>query len=544
LNSLRYSFASGIAGRAAEEAAVRKQAKADGATSHWRGATIRTGFRRLITFITCAAVLAGLSPEPVRAQAPPPSPPASEGAEGQTFSVEQLDALLAPVALYPDDLLMQLLMASIYPLQVIEAARWVEEPANKALKGDALTQALNAKNWDPSVKSLVPFPQVLEMMNAKLDWLQQLGYAMMVQQAEVMDSIQRLRRQAQSAGNLQSTPQQVVRTEGTTVVIQPAQPDAVYVPTYNPSQVYGTWPYPSYPPASLPPPAGYYPGAVLATGLAFGAAAAVTAGLWGWARPNWGGGYADVNVNRYNSINANRAQITNSTWRAPGAARPGGIGMRPPAGPVGRPTARPPGGLPANAIGRGNVRVPGNVVRPPARVGQGSRAPISPATRPGGGQGLRQAGRPGAGQGVGRPGGGQEFGQANRPGGGQGLRQAGRSGAGQGAGRPGGGQRFGEANRPGGRQESGQRSRPSGGGGFGQADRFGGGGGSPGAFNRMNEGRSAGQFSNRGAQSRQASFQQRGGGGGGGGRSGGFGGARAGGGGGGGRGGGGGGRRR
>src|SRR5579871_1216189 len=133
--------------------------------------------------------------------------PAAAPATAQTYNTEQLDALLAPIALYPDALLTQVLMASTYPLQVVEAQRWVEVPANKALTGDALSKALEAQPWDPSVKSLVPFPQALAMMNANLDWMQQLGYAFADQQADVFDSVQRLRRQAQAAGNLQSSSQ-------------------------------------------------------------------------------------------------------------------------------------------------------------------------------------------------------------------------------------------------------------------------------------------------------------------------------------------------
>ena len=234
---------------------------------------------------------------------------------------------MASIALYPDDLLTQLLMASTFPLEVVAAARWVEDPAHKSLSGDALVKALEAEPWDPSVKSLVPFPVVLATMNSNLTWLQQLGYAFATQQADVFAAVQRLRRLAQANDKLESSPQQVVSTQQVTVeppagssqpptqqeviVIQPAQSDTVYVPSYNPAAVYGSsWPYPSYPPYYAAPPPGYYFGTALATGLAFAAGAAVVGGLWGWASPGWGGGYANVNVNRYNNINANRSQIT------------------------------------------------------------------------------------------------------------------------------------------------------------------------------------------------------------------------------------------
>jgi hypothetical protein len=421
--------------------------------------------RHLLSAITCAAVVIGTTPAPLRAQ---PAPPA-QTAEAEGYSAEQLDSLLAPIALYPDELLTQVLMAAVYPLEVVEAARWAENPANKSLTGDALTKALTPVSWDPSVKSLVPFPQVLTMMNSQLDWTQQLGYAMAVQQGDVMASIQRLRRQAQIAGQLKTTEQQVVRSEGQTIIIAPAQPSVVYVPSYNPSVVYGTWPYPSYPPVYYPPPPGYAVGSALLTGLAFGTGVAITAGLWGWARPNWGGGYMNVNVNRYNNINVNRAQINNSTWRANTVAnRPGGAGFRAPAGgPVGRPARA--GGLPANSVGRSNVSVPGNVVRPPGGMGPGNRPAIGQGNRPNPAQGIGQGNRPNAGQGIG---------QGNRP-------NAGQGGIGQGN-RP-------QVNRPAAAQRPAQPARPAGG------------GRSPPAFNNIKDGGAAKQYGNRGAQSRQVS---------------------------------------
>ena len=160
------------------------------------------------------------------------------------------------------------------------------------------------------------------------------------------------------------------------------------MPVYNPAVVYGAWPYPAYPPVYLPPPPGYAVGTALLTGLAFGTGVAISAGLWGWARPNWGGGNVNVNVNRFNTINVNRPPINNSNWRPVGAVgQPSGGGFRPPMGPVGAPVR--PGGLPANAIGRKSVTVPGNVVaRPPGSPGS--------INRPGVGQGG--ASRPSLGQ--------------------------------------------------------------------------------------------------------------------------------------------------
>src|ERR1022692_7300 len=145
----------------------------------------------------------------------------------------ELDALLAPIALYPDQLLSQVLMASTYPLEVVEAARFVK--ANPNLKGPALDDALKDKTWDASVLSLSSFPQVLDMMSEKLDWMQRLGDAFLTDEAAVMQTVQGLRTRAQQAGNLQSTEQQNVIVQEKTIIIQPAQPQYLYVPVYNPT---------------------------------------------------------------------------------------------------------------------------------------------------------------------------------------------------------------------------------------------------------------------------------------------------------------------
>ena len=166
--------------------------------------------------IVHAAMPASAPAQPAPGAVPPPpsaQPATTEPTSAQPYSNEQLDALLAPIALYPDPLLTQVLMASTYPLQVVEASRWLEDPAHKSLTGDELTRALNPQPWDASVKSLVPFPVVLATLNNNLDWMQQLGYAFATQQADVFDAIQRLRVQAQANGSLQSSQHQVVRAE-------------------------------------------------------------------------------------------------------------------------------------------------------------------------------------------------------------------------------------------------------------------------------------------------------------------------------------------
>ena len=209
-----------------------------------------------------------------------PVPAAAASPAQDLLKAEQLDQLLAPIALYPDNLLAQTLMASTYPLEVVEASRWADE--NKNLKGDQLKTAVDGQTWDESVKSLVATPSVLSMMSTKLSWTQKLGDAVLAQQPDVMDSVQRLRARAQASKKLETTKEQKVsvKTEQNkqVIVIEPAQPDTVYVPYYNPSVVYGAWPYAAYPPYYFPPAPGYYAGAALATGLAFGAGVAL--GAW------------------------------------------------------------------------------------------------------------------------------------------------------------------------------------------------------------------------------------------------------------------------
>ena len=252
----------------------------------------------------------------VQAQAPAPAAPAPAPAATsvpasteKTFSQEELDQLVAPIALYPDALLAQALMASTYPLDVVSAERWVK--ANPGLKDKALEDALQNQPWDPSVKSLCVFPQVLTMMSEKLDWTQKLGDAFLAQQADVMNTAQSLRQKAVAQGSLQDSEQQKVITtqeNSTTVIkIEPTKPEVVYVPTYNPTVVYGAWPYPAYPPYYYYPP-GYVAGGAL---LGFTAGVIVGGALWG--NCNWGRGDVNVNVNRYN--NFNRTNVSNSNWQ-------------------------------------------------------------------------------------------------------------------------------------------------------------------------------------------------------------------------------------
>lgn len=216
------------------------------------------------------------------------APAAAQTAE-PGYSQDELDQLLAPVAIYPDQLLTQILIAATYPLEVVEAARFVQQNPN--LRGDALDQALAERNWDPSVQSLAAYPQVLAMMNDKLEWTQRLGDAFLVDQPRMMDTVQSLRQKAVVAGNLQSTPQLTVTTQDDAIVIDTPQPDVVYVPVYNPLLIYGPWWAPAYPPWFWCPPLVYaYPFCPVYTiGIFFGAPWPIWYNHWGWARPHWRG---------------------------------------------------------------------------------------------------------------------------------------------------------------------------------------------------------------------------------------------------------------
>src|SRR6516225_7894301 len=242
----------------------------------------------------------------------------------------QLEQLVAPIALYPDALLSQVLMASTYPLEVVAAARWAQ--ANSGVTGKALEDAVQKQSWDPSVKALTAVPQTLQMMNDKLDWTRDLGDAFLAQQADVVQAVQRLRQRADDAGNLKTTEQQkIIKTAraeaappsvGTpspptgpapqssvapeyVYTIESVNPDEYYVPVYDPGVVYGAWPYPDYAPFYW-----YPPGWVGRGVLAFATGVVVGAAIWGGI--DWWRRRVDINVNRYNSFN--RTNIVNRNW--------------------------------------------------------------------------------------------------------------------------------------------------------------------------------------------------------------------------------------
>jgi hypothetical protein len=434
---------------------------------------IEMALLRLAAFVFALMVLA---PAMGIAQTPSSPAPASTAAD-QLLKPGELDALVAPIALYPDTLLSLVLMASTYPLEVIQADRWVKE--HKKLKGDELKTAVDKESWDESVKSLVATPDVLKMMSDKLSWTQKLGDAVLAQQADVMDAIQRLRTKADANNKLTSTKQQTVtkrQEQGRQVItIEPTDPEMLYVPYYDPGVVYGAWPYPEYPPYYWGYP-GYIGAGLIATGLAFGAGWAL--GNWGSGGNYWGGGVnwgnGNINVNRprVNPLNGNnwrhrpehrqgvrynngnvrqkfggnrggaqnrmdfRGRGGNQVLR-PGGERPG-TGQRPGAGQ--RPSAgqRPGGGKPSAgqrpSKGKPSAKRPSGGKRAAQRPSGGRRGGNALGNIGSGRVAHRSSarGRASIGGGGFRGGGGR--GGGFRGGGGGGFRGGGRGGGGRGGG--------------------------------------------------------------------------------------------------------------
>src|SRR6185295_3553844 len=246
------------------------------------------------------------------------APAQAQQSTASPLSKAQLEQLVAPIALHPDPLLSQMLMASTYPTEVVQAARWAKE--HPGVSGTALEDAMQKQPWDPSVKAMAAVPQALQMMSDKLDWTQQLGDAFLGQQEELLAAVQRLRQRAEAAGHLKSTEQQTVKTvqaptgpgtptgAGATpmIAIEPANPEYLSVPVYDPRVVYGAWPYPDYEPYYWYP-AGFTGGGV----LAFATAAAIGSAIWG--NLDWRRNRVDINVNRFNQFN--RTKIADNAWR-------------------------------------------------------------------------------------------------------------------------------------------------------------------------------------------------------------------------------------
>jgi hypothetical protein len=254
--------------------------------------------QQILAFMVAIGLLFVTMPQNLAAQdAQAPAQDAQAATPAYTTQTpDQLDQLVAPIALYPDSLVAQILAASTFPAEAVEADRWLQ--ANPNLKGDDLAKAVDQQTWDPSVKALTAFPSVLANMDKNLSWASSLGDAYYNQQSDVMDAIQRMRQKAQQAGNLKDTAQQTVQTQGSNIVIQPADPDVVYVPAYDPWAIYG---YPIAPwPFWYNYPGIWFGGPYLSFGLGFGIGFYGGYG-WGWHNwgANWGGHSLVYNHNTY-----------------------------------------------------------------------------------------------------------------------------------------------------------------------------------------------------------------------------------------------------
>lgn len=288
----------------------------------------RMGERSLVSLLSLALLFATWpqnlwAHQEAQAPAPPQDEQAAQEPRYTQQTPEQLQQLVAPIALYPDALVSQILAASTFPEQVVEADRWIQ--AHPDLKGDALGQAVDQQPWDPSVKALTAFPSVLGNMDKNLSWTSSLGDAYYNQQPEVMDAVQIMRRRAQEAGNLKTTPQQTVATQDSTIIVEPTSPDVVYVPAYDPWVVYGdpivAWP------GWYPYPGIWFGGPYLSFGVGFGIG---WFGGFGWGWHHWGSDWHNrtviYNHNRYYS-RSNTFYNRNNYYRG-GGARGGFNGER------------------------------------------------------------------------------------------------------------------------------------------------------------------------------------------------------------------------
>ena len=242
---------------------------------------------------------------PLLAQAPPGPAPAP--ARAQALPPQQLDDLVAPIALYPDPLLGQVLVACTYPVELVEAQQWLQ--ANGSLRGQQLTDAARQQNWDASVQAMVALPDVLAKLTQDVRWTTDLGNAFLAQQADVMSAVQRMRARAQANGKLQSTPQETVTTENqggqSAIDIQPADPQVIYVPTYDPNYIWGSPDWGDYPPLSYPG-YGYWFGPGIDMGFCFGGWGGWGFGGWGWGwGPNWFGRNVFINNSFFNRYGYN-----------------------------------------------------------------------------------------------------------------------------------------------------------------------------------------------------------------------------------------------
>jgi uncharacterized membrane protein YgcG len=391
--------------------------------------------------------------------------PAAEGG----FSETQLEQLVAPIALYPDSLMMQILMASTYPLEIVQADRWMKQ--NASLKGKALEDALKEQDWDPSVKSLCTVPEALTKLSENLEWTQDLGDAFLGQEAKLLDVVQKMRGKANEAGNLKTTKEQTVTVqEDKIIVIESSDPEVIYVPSYSPTVVYGpawTYPAPYYPALYAPVPAGYGM-------MAFGMGMMAGAAMWGSCNWGWGNSEVDIDVDhnyKFNEKTSKNAEKLQSKRQEGGKSK--GDWKHNPEHRKGanyrdKGTAQKYGGNKAsNRVSRdqarGFDRAPGAAQRP---AGQGPRTPGGAAQRPSAGarpaasparpaqSGNKPAARPSSGQsgGKGSALSGSRQPSRDRAASSRGSSSRGSSGASRGGGSRGGGGRGGGGRGGGGRR--------------------------------------------------------------------------------------------
>src|SRR5246127_1427633 len=250
--------------------------------------------------------------------------------EAPKIPPDQLDSLVAPIALYPDPMLAQVLAASTYPLEIIQLQQWLTK--NPGLKDKALADAVAKQSWDPSVQALAGLPDVVKRLADDIQWATDLGNAFLAQQSDVMEAVQRMRKKAQDKGNLKSNEQQKVETKviesKSVIVVEQANPQVVYVPSYNPTVVYGPPVYP-YPPVYYPPPGYYAAGMAISFGVGVAMGAFWGGGGWGYGC-GWGGNN-DITINRNSNFNRNTTvgggnRASQLPARAGGAGGVGGVG--------------------------------------------------------------------------------------------------------------------------------------------------------------------------------------------------------------------------
>jgi uncharacterized membrane protein YgcG len=325
--------------------------------------------------LALASVQVGCASQATQADTQPPAeiaPPASAESAQAAWSPDELDQLVAPIALYPDALVAQIVAAASYATEVGEADQWIQQHSD--LQGAELAKAADSQSWDPSVKALTQFPAVLAMMDKNLSWTSALGDAYVSQPQNVLDAVQQMRRRAQQAGNLTSTPQEAVTTEGQAIAIQPADPDVVYVPEYDPWTVYGE-------PLAFYPDWDWYPGAFYGPGIAFGVGIGIGAfGGFGWGWHHWGAdwhghevlhdhhdylshgpSYADRDrpFGDHNHFDRGPGGLDHPGFDHPGVGRPGEFAGRAPLGAHSSAFSGVNRGGPASANSRGGASVGG-----------------------------------------------------------------------------------------------------------------------------------------------------------------------------------------